>query len=177
VIREQIVHVMLASPLARIRFVLWFFIIGLVLSGVTAFPLLSELELLGKLVGLTPQNSPPTCCALQHWIALVREGLRETYAHYPFMAYGTDWLAFGHLIIALFFIPPLIDPVKNVANLWCGVAACAGVLPLALICGQLRGIPFHWRLIDCSFGIFGVIPLLYAIRLISRLQQIQTQSH
>jgi len=25
--------------------------------------------------------------------------------------------------------------------------------------GAVRGIPFWWRLIDCSFGIFGIIPL------------------
>ena len=40
-----------------------------------------------------------------------------------------------------------------------GMIACAGVVPLALIAGPLRGIPFPWRLIDCSFGIFGFVPL------------------
>jgi len=38
--------------------------------------------------------------------------------------------------------------------------ACVGVIPLALICGPLRGIPFYWQLIDCSFGVVGFIPLL-----------------
>jgi len=37
--------------------------------------------------------------------------------------------------------------------------ACAMVVPLALICGAIRGIPFDWRLIDCSFGVVGGIPL------------------
>lgn len=37
--------------------------------------------------------------------------------------------------------------------------ACAGIIPLALICGAIRGIPFYWRLIDCAFGVFGIIPL------------------
>ncbi|MFT4549286.1 MAG: hypothetical protein ACI9MB_003260 [Verrucomicrobiales bacterium] len=35
---------------------------------------------------------------------------------------------------------------------------------MALICGEIRGIPFGWRLIDCSFGILCLLPLGYAIR-------------
>jgi hypothetical protein len=35
------------------------------------------------------------------------------------------------------------------------------VIPWALIFGAVRGIPFWWRLIDCSFGIFGFIPLWF----------------
>jgi hypothetical protein len=27
-----------------------------------------------------------------------------------------------------------------------------------------RGIPFWWRLIDCSFGIFGTIPLWLCLK-------------
>ena len=64
---------------------------------------------------------------------------------------GTDWLAFGHLVIALFFVGPWRHPVANAWVLKAGLVACAGVIPLALICGPLRGIPFYWRLIDCSF--------------------------
>ncbi len=37
--------------------------------------------------------------------------------------------------------------------------ACILVIPLALICGSIRGISFLGQLIDCSFGIFGIIPL------------------
>ena len=42
----------------------------------------------------------------------------------------------------------------------------AGVIPLAVICGPIRGIPIYWTLVDCSFGVFGAIPLLYVLRLI-----------
>jgi hypothetical protein len=35
------------------------------------------------------------------------------------------------------------------------------VIPYALGFGALRGIPFWWRLIDCSYGVFGAIPLWY----------------
>ena len=72
-------------------------------------------------------------------------------------------LAFAHIVLAVFFIGPLVDPVRNVWVLWAGLIACAGVLPLALICGPLRGIPFYWRLIDCSFGVVGALPLVYRL--------------
>ncbi|MBL8056454.1 MAG: hypothetical protein JNK29_07130, partial [Anaerolineales bacterium] len=50
-----------------------------------------------------------------------------------------------------------------------GMIACGLLLPLALICGPLRGIPPFWIAIDCSFGVFGVIPLVLAHRQIKRL--------
>jgi hypothetical protein len=78
---------------------------------------------------------------------------------YPFLAYGTDWLAFAHLMIAIAFIGPLKDPIKNIWVVEFGMIACASVIPLALICGFIRGIPFAWQLLDCSFGVFGFIPL------------------
>jgi hypothetical protein len=46
---------------------------------------------------------------------------------------------------------------------------CAAVFPLALICGEIRGIPLYWRLIDCSFGLFGAIPLLYCLKLVREM--------
>ncbi len=52
------------------------------------------------------------------------------------------------------------------------VQKCAGVVPLALICGPIRGIPFWWSLIDISFGVFGVIPLLVLRRAIKRLEAV-----
>jgi hypothetical protein len=51
-----------------------------------------------------------------------------------------------------------------------GLIACGGVIPLALIAGHVRGIPFPWRLIDCSFGVFGAIPLVPRKLLISGLE-------
>jgi hypothetical protein len=44
------------------------------------------------------------------------------------------------------------------------------IWPLALICGPIRGIPFYWQLIDCSFGFFGMIPLLLCLRDVGRLE-------
>jgi hypothetical protein len=153
-------------PILRFRIALGIFITGLVLSGVTAFPLLTELRLLHQITG-PPE---PGGIGLAHWIDLVRNGLETTYARYPWVAYGTDWLAFGHLVIALFFIGPFLHPQTARANLLTGIAACIAIVPLALICGPLRGIPIYWQLIDCSFGAIGILPLIYCLRLIPQIR-------
>jgi hypothetical protein len=43
------------------------------------------------------------------------------------------------------------------------------VIPLAMIFGPIRGIHFFWRLADCSFGVFGIIPLRLARNDIRRI--------
>jgi hypothetical protein len=157
--------------LRRIRFWLALFIIGLVLSGITAFPLQTEL---GSLVSFLNRASIRPIAQSIHlltWIERVNEGLSVTNARYPFLAYGTDWLAFAHLVIAVAFIGPYIDPIRNRWVITFGLIACAGVLPLALIAGHYRGIPLSWRLIDCSFGIVGSVPLLICRQSIVSLER------
>ena len=146
------------------------FIVGLVLSGLTAFPLETELRLLYSVLmsgTLRPvfQNSH-----LLSWITRVYGAVSDTNQRYPFLAYGTDWLAFAHLVIAVAFIGPYRDPVRNKWVVTFGLIACAGVIPLALIAGHIRGIPIAWSLVDCSFGVFGCIPLFVCRQLIRELQ-------
>lgn len=105
------------------------------------------------------------------WVDRVAAALAETATQYPFLAYGTDWLAFAHLVIAVVFIGPMVDPVRNIWVIQFGVIACAGIIPLALIAGGIRGIPLGWQLLDISFGVIGVIPLLIAWRLTRRLER------
>ena len=150
--------------LRRTRAILIFFVVGLVASGLTAFPLQWELDVLARVVGIGPDARPEDYSGLAHWIALVHAGLDDTYARYPFMAYGTDWLAFAHIVIPLAFVGAVRDPLKNVWVITWGMIACVLVVPLSLVCGPLRGIPFYWQLIDCSFGVFGIIPLWLARR-------------
>lgn len=154
----------------RIRALILLFMAGLVMSGLTAFPLITELRILDAYCGSDSaigQRLP----ALGSWITTVRAGLMETDAKYPFILYGTDWLAFAHLVIAVAFWGPLVDPVRNKWVIDFGIIACAGILPLAMIAGPVRGIPFYWRVIDCSFGIFGCLPLILAKRYIRRLER------
>jgi hypothetical protein len=51
--------------------------------------------------------------------------------------------------------------------------ACVLILPFALGMGAVRGIPLGWRLIDCSFGVGGIIPLWLCRREILRLARSQ----
>jgi hypothetical protein len=147
------------------------FIAGLIVSGLTAFPLAAELHAGCSALGLVDAQSPMAQTALGHWLLLVRTGLDDVYARWPWVAYGTDWLAFAHVVLAVFFFGPWKDPVRNVWVLQAGLIACVLVIPLALICGPMRGIPLGWRLIDCSFGVFGAVPLLYCLRLTRRLER------
>ena len=157
--------------LFRLRLALGLFILALVLSGLTAFPLQRELEAVISVRGLDRAAPTAVHSSLDNWLLRVRDGLRDAGSRYPWMAYGTDWLAFAHLVIAVFFIGPMVNPVRNVWVLWAGLIACVMVIPLALICGPIRHIPFGWRLIDCSFGIFGAIPLWYCLILVDRLER------
>jgi len=105
------------------------------------------------------------------WLNHVHDGLAATNHTYPFLAYGTDWLAFAHIVLAILFIGPWRDPVRNKWVVQFGLIACVGVLILALIAGPIRGIPFYWRMIDCSFGVIGAIPLLLCLKSIAELEQ------
>ncbi|MGA2247395.1 MAG: hypothetical protein ABSH48_20590 [Verrucomicrobiota bacterium] len=143
----------------RINLLTWFFVLGLFLSGATAIPLAGELNLLTHFLAATGPSSE-----LTQWLFPVRDALAATQSAHPFLFYGTDWLAFGHFVTAIAFIGALRDPVRNRWLFDFGLIACALVIPYALIFGGWRGIPVWWRLIDCSFGFFGAIPLWYCRR-------------
>ncbi|MEZ0065815.1 hypothetical protein ABIA32_001815 [Streptacidiphilus sp. MAP12-20] len=160
--------------LRRARVWIVVFMVGLVLAGLTAFPLVTES---GWLVWWATDRSSPLSGMVGHlpsvvaWVRHVHEGLAQTSQTYPFLAYGTDWLAFAHLTIAVAFVGPLRDPVRNVWVLDFGLIACAGIIPLALICGPMRGLPLWWLPIDMSFGLFGAVPLLLARRHIKAVER------
>lgn len=135
----------------QIRYITAFFMVALIFSGATAIPAETELKLILKLI--------PVDTIVGGLLATVLDAVNYTQIHYPFLLYGNDWLAFAHFVIAVTFIGVIKDPVKNIWVLEFGMIACIMVLPFALIAGGLRGLPFWWRLIDCSFGIFGFIPL------------------
>jgi hypothetical protein len=144
-----------AALLTRIRAWTLFFMAGLFVSGITAIPLKPELDLL---VQNFAQGNPPT--ALGAWLLAVQSAIHEVSTRWPFLALGTDWLAFGHIVIGLGFIGLLRDPVRNEWLITWGMIACALVIPWAWCFGWARGIPWGWRLIDCSFGVGGMVPLL-----------------
>ena len=158
----------------RLRWLTAGFIAGLVVSGLTAIPLEAELDLLARLSGF-PSGEPPANVVAE-WLGRVRAALHDANLNHPFLAYGTDWLAFGHVVIAIAFVGAWRDPVKNIWLFEFGLIACALVVPWAFVFGALRGIPIWWRLIDCSFGVLGFIPMWYCRRYARELAGLSSRS-
>jgi len=158
----------------RIRWLVGIFIFGLVVSGATAIPLAWEAKWTAAWLG--GDGSPATLSSFQTWLWRINDALHFASKAYPFLAYGTDWLAFGHFVIALAFIGAWRDPVRNLWLFDFGLLACALVIPYALVFGAIREIPFGWRLVDCSFGLLGAVPLALARRYARQLQEDQSSS-
>lgn len=139
------------KKLKQTRYWIIFFMIALFFSGLTAIPLEAELAFLSRCFSF--QTS------IGVWIENVYLAIVDMNKRYPFLAYGYDWLAFAHFVLAILFIGPLKDPVKNKWVIEFGMIACVLIIPFAFIAGHYRGIPLGWRFIDCAFGVIGLIPL------------------
>jgi hypothetical protein len=150
----------------QIKIILILFITGLALSGITAFPIETELAFVNANIAAFPES-------FQNWMSEVYLAVKSTNQQFPYLSYGTDWLAFAHLVIAVAFIGPLKDPLKNIWVMQFGMIACVMIFPLAFISGAVRGIPFYWQLIDCSFGVLGFALLYFCYTRILRLEKIQ----
>ncbi len=148
--------------ITKIRLLILFFMAALIVSGATAMPAESGLRWLMQYKDMMPQK-------LGDWLQTCYAALVDTNDKYPFLAYGYDWLAFAHFMIALSFIGPLKDPVKNIWIIDWQIICCVAVFPLALIAGPIRQIPIFHIVIDCSFGLLGIIPLLICRRWINKL--------
>jgi hypothetical protein len=155
----------------RIQAMIWLLIVGLVISGVTALPLQWELETIARAIGA--EESAVESSGFAKWILIVRDALRDVYARHPFVAYGTDWLAFAHIVIAVAFVGALKHPLRNRWLFTWGMIACVLVIPWALITGGARGIPMGWRLIDCAFGVVGFFPSWLAGHWCSELERLK----
>jgi len=151
------------TKLTSIRRWMIFFMVSLFFSGLTAIPLEAELSFLTKCF--------PIGTALGNWLDRVYLALVEINGKHPFIAYGFDWLAFAHFILAILFIGPYREPVKNKWVIEFGMIACILVIPFAFIAGNYRGIPMGWILIDCSFGVIGLFPLAICLNKIKQLEK------
>lgn len=141
-----------------------FFMITLFLSGLTAIPAETELAFLSRCF------APDTMVGA--WIDKIYTGVSNTNRDYSFIAYGYDWLAFAHFVLAILFIGPKRDPVRNKWVIEFGMIACLLIIPFSLIAGDMRGIPLWWRFIDCSFGVIGLLPLSICLGNINRLEKL-----
>ena len=155
--------------LKQTRYWIIFFMTVLFLSGLTAIPLESELSFLSRCISVTTPAG--------EWIDKVYIALVDMNRAYPFLAYGYDWLAFAHFVLAILFIGPLRDPVKNKWVIEFAMIACVLIIPFAFIAGHFRAIPVGWRLLDCAFGVIGLIPLsicLFKIRMIEKFNSMNS---
>lgn len=139
------------------------FITSLFISGLTAIPVEQELTYV--------INHFPFEGSIKGWLEEVLIGIQHTSKDYPFLFYGYDWLAFAHFVLAILFIGPFRNPVRNKWVIEFGIIACILIIPFALIAGHFRGMPFWWRIIDCSFGIIGLVPLISCLKNIKKLEE------
>ncbi|MBX9784849.1 MAG: hypothetical protein K2X48_16285 [Chitinophagaceae bacterium] len=149
----------------RIKTLTLFFMAALLISGITAFDPAFFLKPL-----LTFFPSTHDASGTGYWLHYVYAGLETSSAQYPFLLYGYDWLAFAHIMIAILFIGVYKEPVRNKWVIDFAIISCIAILPFAFVCGHIRQIPIGWRLIDCSFGIFGLLPLALLRNSISQLE-------
>jgi hypothetical protein len=170
------VETMSSRQLKQVRVWLLLFMSGLILSGITAIPIQWEIDQIKNVIDNVPwlHDIAP---GLVDWLIFVHTGLTMMYHTYPFIVVGTDWLAFAHIVIASAFIGPLRDPIRNVWVIEFGMIACLLVIPAALIFGTMRHLPLLWQLLDCSFGVIGIIPLLFAYRLVRRSTRAMSFAH
>lgn len=152
------------KTLQKIRALILFIVVAIILSGVTAFPVETELAWLLRHPSIIPDFA-------ESWLQEVYKAISETNQKYPMLSYGFDWLAFAHLVIAMAFIGPYRDPIKNEWVIDWAMLACVAVFPLAFIAGPIREIPLFHIIIDCAFGFFGLIPLYICKRWIQQLKK------
>lgn len=138
----------------QISYLMWFFMISLTLSGITAIPVRPGIQFLLDIV-------PSSWNEVYSFLLYIKQAL---FSSSEVLFYGYDWLAFAHIIIAILFYGVARDPARNIWVIEFGMIACVLVIPFALLMGYFRGIPLWWRFVDCSFGLFGIIPLWFAHR-------------
>ena len=82
----------------QIKKYVWIFIVGLVLSGLSAIPLVWGVDFVVDILEEIEFHSQVFSLMKQ-----VQNVLIFNAEHFPFMAYGNDWLAFAHFLFALLF--------------------------------------------------------------------------
>ena len=157
----------------RVRAMSWVLVIGLLVAGVTAIPLETELDFAARVLNASDLAPEQASSGFVRWVLLVREGVHATNTTYPFMSYGTDWLAFAHIVLAIAFLGCVNHPLRNSWLFTLGMIASVLVVPWALVMGEVRQIPMGWRLIDCAFGVLAFVPCWLCVRWTREMQQIK----
>ncbi|MCB9262838.1 MAG: hypothetical protein H6607_10730 [Flavobacteriales bacterium] len=128
--------------------------LGLLIAGLTGFFVPQGMDLLTNSFFI---KIP----VLADWLPFVKQGVSVVDNQYPFIWYGTDWMVFAHILLAILYIGLYNDPIKNEWLATFGLISSAAVFPLAFIMGSVRHIPFVWQLFDCSFGLIAGILFVF----------------
>ncbi len=158
------------QSLLIVRAALAVFIAGLVFSGLTAFFLPWEVTGLLDIFFRRSPETIPFLAAEYEMLVSVERALEYLESDCPQFFLGTDYLGFAHLILAVLFIGPLLDPVRNIWVIRFGIISSILVIPSAFLFGAVRGAPFVHYLIDSSFGAGALILLYIAHRETKRMQ-------
>ncbi|MBA2422277.1 MAG: hypothetical protein H0V61_03530 [Chitinophagales bacterium] len=153
----------------KIRFALLITIIGLLFSGLSAFPLQAELDFALQFSHLLPTF-------LVDWFNEVKVAITETAEKYPLVLYGYDWLGFAHFLIAFAFIGPLRDPIKNQWVVEWGMISSALTIAMSLVVEPMRNIPLFWSLIDATIGAGAFLILWLCNHWINQLRRSSNRS-
>ena len=149
----------------KIRWAIIFTILGLFVSGLTALPLGSELEFFLRMKWLPD--------SIHQWFETVDTAVLDTSQKYPLMRYGYDWLGFAHWFIAIAFIGPLMDPIKNKWVIEWGMIVSALTILIAFIAEPYRQIPLIWSLTDAAIGVGAFILLFITRRWIVEMEKMK----
>jgi hypothetical protein len=154
------------NNLRRAKVMLGIVVFGLLVSAITIWPAIPGLKMAVRIVW----GEAEATGVIHGFILQVIAGLKVMEAHYPFMLYAHDWLAFAHIALAILFAGAIRDPVRNKWIVQCGLIMCALIPVLAGICIPLRGIPLVWFWVDFSFAPAAALPLWIALRDIKRAE-------
>ena len=157
------------KTLKKIRIYLILFLLAFLFSLHTVVFIEVETELLAKYVG-HDTFMEELCPSISAWIEHLNLAVSETYSSYPFFAYCMDWLVYAFVVLAIFLLGAIKDPVRNVWVVQVFMVACCLGFILPFIVGPIRDIPVFWRSIDSSCGLIGLLFLLLPYRLIRKLE-------
>ncbi len=151
--------------LVYIRLWLALFMFLLILSGTALLAPFRTLDLLGVsfLTTIFPQGHSA-------WLLGLKKALIVAHEQYPYLVFLSDWLFFAHVAIAIAFIGPFRQPLRNRWVIDFGLIVCGLVIPATLIFGALRDIPWYWQVFDMTFGAGGVLLLMIVRRMVRRLE-------
>lgn len=156
----------------RVQVLLLLFIVILVGGGLTMLFLKSELALLAAKAA-APGSMLQTYPALAQTIVSAHQGVSDVYANYAGFAYCMDWLGLFHILLAIFFLKPLINPEGHDWIIHAGIIISVLITFMPFLSGSFRGIPLYWQLSDGSLGVVCLIDLWFCAKYLKELNSLR----